>query len=141
VLKIASSPGAAWLEIVSRQTIQAFACAFSADPILEATVVPKPLLGVSAIHDFFCMTRSMYHRIAFVQEMRSVARACFEWEGVFQGELISGATILAYDARGAIERIRLFHFPYEQLNAFSVELARRHSLQTELINQSPRSAS
>jgi hypothetical protein len=141
VLEITSAPGAAWLEVVSRQTIQAFSCAFSADPILESTVIPKPLLGVGAIYDFFCTTRSMYDRISFVQEMRSVTRACFEWEGVFQGERISGATILAYDARGAIERIRLFHFPYEQLNAFSAELARRHSSKTESINPLTRSES
>jgi hypothetical protein len=126
VLEVTSAPGAAWLEIVSQQTLQAFSAAFSADPILEATVVPKPLLGVGAIYDFFCTTRSMYDRIAFVHEMRSVAHACFEWEGVFQGEGISGATILSIDARGAIQRIRLFHHPYEQLNAFSAELARRH---------------
>jgi hypothetical protein len=81
------------------------------------------------------------NRIAFLQEMQSVARACFEWEGVFQGGDISGATILAYDVSGAIERIRLFHFPYEQLNAFSEELARRHSLKMESIHRLPRSAS
>lgn len=140
MLETTSPPGASWLEVVSRQTIQAFSCAFSADPILEATVVSKPLLGVGAIYDFFCTTRSMYNRIAFVHEMRSVARAYFEWEGVFRGEGISGATILSIDARGAIERIRLFHFPYEQLCAFSVELARRHSLQTESVNTLPWSA-
>src|ERR1700682_639183 len=77
VLETTSPPGASWLEVVSRQTIQAFSCAFSADPILEATVVSKPLLGVGAIYDFFCTTRSMYNRIAFVHEMRSVARAYF----------------------------------------------------------------
>lgn len=132
MLEITSSPGAAWLEIVSRQTIQAFSRAFSADPVLEATVVPKPLLGVGAIYDFICTTRSMYDRIAFLQEMQSVARACFEWEGVFQGGGISAATILAF---------RLFHFPYEQVNAFSEELAHRHSLKTESIHRLPWSAS
>lgn len=141
MLETTSSPGAAWLEIVSRQTIQAFSRAFSADPVLEATVVAKPLLGVSAIYDFFCTTRSMYDRVAFLQEMQSVARACFEWEGVFQGGGISGATILAYDGSGAIERIRLFHFPYEQLNSFSEELARRHSPKAESIQRLPWNAS
>ena len=82
----------------------------------------------------------MYDRISFVQEMRSVARACLEWEGVFQGQSISGATILAYDARRAIERIRLYHFPYEQLNAFSAEPTSRHALKTESNNQLLRSA-
>jgi hypothetical protein len=136
-----SGPGAAWLEIVSRPTLQEFSCAFSADPFLEATVVAKPLLGVAAVYDFFCTTRSMYDRIAFVLETRSVARAYFEWEGLFQGKEVCGITILTYGTQGAIERIRLFHYPYEQLNSFSAELVRRLSLETESFNTLSRSAS
>ena len=136
-----SQAGAAWLEIVSRPTLQEFSCAFSADPILEATVVAKPLLGVAAVFGFFCTTLSMYDRIAFIQETRTIARTYLEWEGLFQGKGVSGVTILTYGAEGAIERIRLFHYPYEQLNAFSVELVRRHSLKTESFNTLSRSAS
>jgi hypothetical protein len=134
VAETASRPGAVWLEVVSRPTLQAFSSAFSADPILEATVVPNLLIGVAAIYSFFSITRSMYDRIAFVQEIRCPARACFEWEGLFQGGAISGATILAFDTGGAIERIRLFHFPFKQLNAFSAELARRGASNTESTN-------
>jgi hypothetical protein len=75
----------------------------------------------------------MYDRIAFVQEMRSKTGVCLEWEGVYQGKEISGATILTYDSTGAIERIRLFHYPYDQLNAFSAELVRRRVLKTNSI--------
>jgi hypothetical protein len=120
-----SQLGSTWLEIVTRPTIRAFAQAFSPGAILETTVAEMPLRGVESLYDFFCTTRSMYDRIAFVQEMQSDRRVCLEWEGVFQGKDISGVTILTYGAQGAIERIRLFHFPYEQLNSFSVELARR----------------
>jgi hypothetical protein len=141
VIDNTSQPGAAWLEIVSRPTLQEFSCAFSADPILEATAVAKPLLGVAAVYDFFCTTRSMYDRIAFVQETRTAARAYLEWEGAFQGKGVSGVTILTYGAQAAIERIRLFHYPYEQLKAFSAELARRHSLKAKSINPTSRSAS
>jgi hypothetical protein len=130
VVDNSSQPGAAWLEIVSRPTLQGFACAFCADPILEAAVVAKPLLGVAAVYEFFCTTRGMYDRIAFVQETHSIARAYLEWVGVFQGKGVSGVTILIYGAQRAIERIRLFHYPYEQLIAFSAELVRRHSLKT-----------
>jgi hypothetical protein len=133
-------PGAAWLEIVGRPTLQEFSCAFSADPILEATVVAKPLLGVAAVYEFFCTTRSMYDRIAFVQETRTSARAYLEWEGAFQGKGVSGVTILTYGALGAIERIRLFHYPFEQLNSFSVELVRRRSLKTHSFNTLSQSA-
>lgn len=135
-----SRPGAEWLDIVSRPTLQEFSRAFSEHPILEATVVAKPLLGVALVYEFFRTTRSMYDRIAFVQETRSIARGYLEWEGVFQGKAVSGATILTYGAEGAIERIRLFHYPHEQLNAFSAELVRRRSLNTESINTPSRSA-
>jgi hypothetical protein len=137
MLETRSKPGAAWLEVVSSPTLQEFSCAFSANPILEATVVAKPLLGAVAIYDFFSATRSMYDHIAFVQETRSAARACLEWEGMFQGKEISGATILAYAAGGTIERVRLFHYPYEQLIAFSAEFARRHALKMDSINSFP----
>jgi hypothetical protein len=136
-----SQPGAAWLEIVHRPTLQEFSRAFSAAPILEALVVAKPLLGVAAIYEFFCATRSMYDRIMFVQETRTIARAYLEWEGVFQGKWVIGVTILTYGAHGAIERIRLFHYPYEQLNSFSVELVRRRWLKTESFNTLSRGAS
>jgi hypothetical protein len=139
MFETASPPGAAWLEIVSRSTLQAFSSAFCADPILEAVVVARPLLGVKAIYDFFRTTRSMYEHIAFVHEIHSSTRACLEWDGVFQGERISGATILIFEVSGAIERIRLFHFPHEQLNAFSAELVRRQSLKTASINPLSRS--
>jgi hypothetical protein len=141
VLEITQQPGAAWLEVVSRPTLQAFSSAFSADPILETPVLAEPLVRIKVIYDFFRTTRSMYDHIAFVHEIRSSTRACLEWEGVFQGKSISGATILAYDASGAIERIRLFHFPHKQLNAFLAELARRQPLKTASSNPLSRSAS
>jgi len=140
MFETSSPPGAAWLEVVSRSTLQAFSSAFCADPILEAVVVAEPALGVRAIYDFFRATRSMYEHIAFVHEIRSSTRACLEWEGVFQGESISGATILIFEASGAIERIRLFHFPHKQLNALSTELGRRQSQKTASINPLSRSA-
>jgi hypothetical protein len=136
-----SQAAAAWLDIVSRPTLQEFSGAFSANPILEATVMAKPLHGVAPIYEFFRTSRSMYDRIAFVQETCSIARAYLEWEGVFQGKGVSGVTILTYDAQGAIERIRLFHYPHEQLNSFSAELVRRHSLKTESFHTLSRSAS
>lgn len=141
MLEITPKPGAAWLEVVSRPTLQSFSSGLSADPILEATVLAAPLLSVKVIYDFFRTTRSMYDDIAFAHEIRSSTRTCLEWDGVFQGKSISGATILVYDASGAIERIRLFHFPYKQLNAFSAELARRQSLETASVNRLSRSAS
>jgi hypothetical protein len=117
--------GQAWLEIVKRPSLQAFATAFATDCVLEASVVRVPIVGVVGIRAFFDATRAMYDRIAFVHETRSETRTCLEWEGEFAGREIGGSTILALDAAGLIESIRIYHRPYEQVIAFSAQLALR----------------
>jgi hypothetical protein len=141
VLEMNSPPGTSWLEIVSRSTLGAFSGAFSENPILEATVLVSPLVGARVIHEFFNATRLMFERIAFIHETRSTSRTCLEWDGVFQGRDISGATIIAYDVHGAIEHIRLYHFPLEQLHSFAIELSRRLAgNQSIAIAQRPKSS-
>jgi hypothetical protein len=118
-------PGHHWLEIVKRPNREAFAAAFTRDVVLDASVASAPIVGAGAIRAFFDATRAMYDEIAFVHETRSGARTHLEWEGRFGGREIAGATILVHNADGAIARIRLYHRPYEQVIAFSAELARR----------------
>jgi hypothetical protein len=118
----ASSPGSAWLEIVGRPTLDAFAQAFSSTPTLEATVSPAPLTGARPIYEFFRATRSMYDSIGFVNERHCGRSVWLEWTGVFHGRAMSGATVLTYDSRGAIEHIRLYHFPHPQVGLFADEL-------------------
>jgi len=117
--------GQAWLEIIKRPTQEAFASAFTQDVVLDTSVASAPIVGAVAIRTFFDLTRAMYDEIAFVHETRSDTRTHLEWEGRFAGRAIAGTTILAHDAEGAIESIRLYHRPYEQVVAFSAELARR----------------
>src|ERR1700722_4498434 len=97
-----SAPGRDWLEIISRPGMESFARAFSPAPVLEASAAEAPLFGVEAIRKFFAITRRMYERIGFVYEVRGEKRIFLEWEGVFQGRAISGATILSCNADGAI---------------------------------------
>ena len=66
----------------------------------------------------------------------TLGRAYLDWEGVFQGEAVSGTTILAYDAARVIDRIRLSHYAHEQVHAFEAELMRRQALKTNLVNHS-----
>jgi len=100
----APPPGHAWLQIIQR---------------------PSQEAGATAIRAFFDATRAMYQQIAFVHETRSVTRTHLEWQGKFAGRDIAGTTILAHNAAGTIESIRLYHRPYEQVIAFSADLARR----------------
>jgi hypothetical protein len=45
--------------------------------------------------------------------------------GRFQGNPVSGATILSHSESGLIREIQLFHRPYGQVLAFAAELAQR----------------
>ena len=117
--------GQVWLEIIKRPSLQAFAAAFVKDCVLDASVMRVPIVGAAGIRAFFDATRVMYDRIAFVHETRSATRTCLEWEGEFAGRGVGGTTILALDAAGLIESIRIYHRPYEQVLAFSAELALR----------------
>ncbi len=67
----------------------------------------------------------MYDTIAFTHETSAGPRTYLEWQGKFQGRAVAGVTILRRSEEGLIEGIQLFHSPYEQVLAFSAELARR----------------
>ncbi len=120
-----AQPGREWLAILSRATFGDFALAFASEPVLEAAVLAAPVVGVPAIRAFFQATRGMYDRIAFTAQSGTGARTCLEWEGEYRGCPIAGATILIADPAGAIERVRLFYMPFDQLGAFSADLHRR----------------
>jgi hypothetical protein len=118
-------PGHEWLEIIKRPTQDAFASAFTKNVTLEASILSAPLVGALAIRAFFDATRAMYDQIAFVHETCSETRIQLEWKGRFEGRDVAGTTILSLDAVGAIESIRLYHRPHEQVIAFAGEFARR----------------
>jgi hypothetical protein len=119
------TPGRLWLEIVKRPTLEAFAAAFTTDVSLDASVLPRTIQGASDVRAVFDATREMYETIAFSREENSSYRTYLEWEGVFGGRLVAGATILAKDTAGLIEGIRLYHRPLFVVNEFSKELLRR----------------
>lgn len=118
--------GEFWLEIIKRPSQGEFALAFTAEVVLEASVLRAPIVGTVAIRAFFTATRGMYDQIAFAHETRSDTRTHLEWEGRFEGREIAGTTILARDAHGRIESIRIYHRPYDQVVAFAADLARNH---------------
>ena len=117
-----SAPGEDWLGILGQPTQDAFASAFVAEPRLEAVVIFDPVVGADAIHRFFEAARSLYSHIGFTSEIRSADRVYLEWEGLFAGRPVSGATIISFDQNGRIERIRLYHYPLDQLAAFSTAI-------------------
>jgi hypothetical protein len=119
------APGHAWSEIIKRPTLDEFSVAFTADVALDASVLPRTVRGAPDIRAVFDATREMYDTIAFSREENSTYRTYLEWEGVFGGHLVAGATVLAKDAVGLIESIRLYHRPLFLVNEFSADLLRR----------------
>lgn len=120
-----SAPGQAWLEILQRPSDEAFAAAFTTDVVLDTSIASRSIIGPADVRRFFDASRTMYDAIRFTHETRAGSRSCLEWEGRFQGKDIAGTTILAFDAKGAIESIRLYHRPYAQVIVYSAELGRR----------------
>jgi hypothetical protein len=118
-------PGQDWLDIVTQPTLEGFASAFTEGVTLVTSVASASLVGPIALRHFFEATRGMYDTIAFAHEMSVGSRTCLEWSGKFQGRDVAGVTVLRRDALGRIESIQLLHSPYEQVIAFSAELARR----------------
>lgn len=118
-------PGHLWSEIIRRPTLNEFSAAFIADVTLDASVLPRTIRGAADIRAFFDATREMYDSIAFTREQDGASRTYLEWEGLFGGRHVAGATILAKDAAGLIEGVRLFHSPLFLVNDFSAELLRR----------------
>jgi hypothetical protein len=119
------TPGHIWSEIIRRPTLGEFSTAFTADVALDASVLPRTVRGAPDVRAVFDATRGMYETIAFSREENNASRTYLEWEGVFRGRLVAGATILAKDAAGLIEGVRLYHRPLFMVNEFSTELLRR----------------
>ncbi len=122
---VTAVPGQGWFEIIRRPTPESFASAFTADVVLIASVTSAPIVGPDGVGHFFEATRAMYDSIGFVHETSAGSRTWLEWAGRFQGRDVAGLTVLCRDEHGLIDAIQLFHSPYEQVVAFSAELARR----------------
>src|SRR3984957_6300102 len=89
-LKMDSSPGHLWSEIIRRPTLEEFSAAFTADVTFDASVLPRTIRGALGIRMAFDATREMYDSIAFTREENSASRTYLEWEGVFGGRLVVG---------------------------------------------------
>jgi predicted SnoaL-like aldol condensation-catalyzing enzyme len=119
-------PGQDWITIVQKNGTAEFGTAFAPSPVLEASVLNGPCVGLDAIAAFFAATSgAMYDSLAFTTETVDGNKTYLEWEGKAFGKDVGGTTILTRDNAGRIERIRLYHRPLHVLVQFSAELATR----------------
>jgi hypothetical protein len=118
--------GSEWRTIVQKSGTREFADAFAANPVLEASVLNRPLIGTHAVDAFFAATaRGMYDSLRFTTETVNGRKTYLEWEGSVFGRDVGGTTVLTRDATGLIESIRLYHLPLQIVLEFSKELAER----------------
>ena len=120
-----TAPGSDWVAIIGRNSLEDFAQAFVAQPVLEALVLPSPRMGITAMRDYFDASRTLFEQIAFVREARAADRVFLEWEGRFAGQPIEGVTILSTAGDGRFARVRIHCYPQNQADAFARALVDR----------------
>jgi hypothetical protein len=118
-------PGQDWIAVVGKNGTSEFATAFVAQPVLHASVLNAPCIGVQPIAAFFAVTSGMYDTLAFTHETKDGSKICLEWEGKVFGEDVAGTTILTRNDAGLIESVQLYHRPLHIVVRFSAELGRR----------------
>jgi len=115
-----------WTRAFEEKSATAFADAFAADIVLEASVLAKPVAGVEQVKTVMKAASTIYEALAFTQEAVNGARTYLEWEAqAFGGEHLRGITILTKDEGGRIVHAAIHHRPLGSALKFSVELGRR----------------
>ena len=119
------APGQDWIAVIRKNGTKEFAMAFVAQPMLHASVLNAPCIGVERVAAFFAGTSAMYDTISFTHETTDSSKTCLEWEGKVFGEDVAGTTILTRNDGGLIESVQLYHWPLHIVVRFSAELRRR----------------
>ena len=122
----ARKPGDKWRAIVRKNGSKEFGAAFVAEPVLYASVLNGPCVGVDAIAAFFAATTAgMYESLTFTNETVDGLKTYLEWEGKAFGKDVGGATVLTRNEADLIQSVRLYHRPLQVVVLFSEELAKR----------------
>jgi hypothetical protein len=126
VENLARKPGDKWRVIVRKNGSKEFGAAFVAEPVLYASVLNGPWVGVDAIAAFFAATTAgMYESLAFTNETVDGLKTYLEWEGKAFGKDVGGTTVLTRNEADLIQSVRLYHRPLQVVVLFSEELAKR----------------
>jgi len=118
-------PGTAWMQIVKKNGTSDFAASFTADARLQASALSKAVVGPTLIGTFFAATSKMYEHIEFTAETVDGAKTYLEWDGIYAGKSVAGATLLTRNESGLINNIKLFQSPFDVVREFSSGLKER----------------
>jgi len=122
----ARKPGEDWIALVRKSGTPEFAAAFAANPVLHASVLSGPCVGIQAVAVLVgAGTGGMYETLAFTHETVDGPKTYLEWEGKAFGKTVFGSTILTRNAAGQIQRIQIYHRPLPMVLQFSAEQENR----------------
>jgi pimeloyl-ACP methyl ester carboxylesterase len=112
-----------WTSAFAQKSSSAFGEAFTAEVVLEASVLTRPVEGREQVKSVMGAASSIYESLTFTRETVNGQRSYLEWEATaFGGLRIDGVTILAKDDTGRIARIAIHHRPLGAVHRFSAAL-------------------
>jgi hypothetical protein len=114
-----------WTGAFAAKEEEAFGEKFTADVVLEAAALLRPVRGRADVQT--CMgTASRYYRsLVFTHEATNGPRTYVEWEAVgASGVEFSGVTVLTRNDEGLIRHIAISHRPLGAVLEFSAEMNR-----------------
>ncbi|MFE2061346.1 nuclear transport factor 2 family protein [Streptomyces sp. NPDC059467] len=115
-----------WTKAFAARSSDAFAEAFAADVVLEASALTRPVEGRDRVKSVMGAASSVYESLAFTRQTVDGPRTYLEWEATaFGGIRLDGVTILTKDEQGLIVRAAIHHRPLGALLRFSAELRDR----------------
>ncbi len=120
-----NTPGAAWMQIVKKKGTSEFATSFTADASLQTSALSNAVVAPTLIGAFFAATSTMYENFVFTAETVDGAKTYLEWDGIYGGKSVAGATLLTRNESGLINNIKLFHSPLPVVREFSSGLKER----------------
>ena len=122
----ARKPGHDWIALVRKSETPEFAAAFAANPVLHASILSGPCVGIEAVAVLVgAGTGGMYETLVFTHETVDGPKTYLEWEGKAFGKTVGGSTILTRNAAGKIQSIQIYHRPLPMILQFSAELEKR----------------
>ena len=122
----ARKPGEDWIAVVRKSGTPEFAAAFAANPVLHASVMSGPCVGVEAITTVLAAAAgSMYDTLVFTNETVDGPKTYLEWEGKAFGKSVGGSTILTRNPAGLIQSVQIYHRPLPMVLQFSAKLENR----------------
>ena len=122
----ARKPGEDWIALVRKSGTPEFTAAFAANPVLHASVLSGPCVGIEAVGTLLgAGTGGMYDTLVFTHETVDGSKTYLEWEGAAFGKPVAGSTILTRNEAGQIESVQIYHRPLPMVLQFSAKLEKR----------------